>query len=106
FMIEVLKRVLERQPNSYLVIVGDGPLRNLLQAKAKSLVVEGRLRLLGPRIDVPEILAKVFDLFLLTSIYEGLPLSVLEAQAAGLPCIISRSITKECIVVQGLVQML
>lgn len=106
FMIEVRKRVLERQPNSYLVIVGDGPLRNLLQAKAKSLVVEGRLRLLGPRIDVPEILANVFDLFLLTSIYEGLPLSVLEAQAAGLPCIISRSITKECIVVQGLVQML
>ena len=69
-------------PEAIFVLVGDGPERASLEAQAHNLGVSGRVLFLGYRTDIPDLLANC-DLFVLPSIYEGLPLSVLEAMAAG-----------------------
>ena len=73
-------------PEAQFVLAGDGPLRSALEAQARSLGLEGRVKFLGYCTDVPEWLAEC-DVFVLPSLYEGLPLSILEAMAAGRPII-------------------
>jgi glycosyltransferase involved in cell wall biosynthesis len=73
-------------PNASFAIAGDGPNRAALEAYAASVGVSDRVRFLGHRQDVPSLLAAA-DLFVLPSLYEGLPLSVLEAMASGVPVI-------------------
>jgi glycosyltransferase involved in cell wall biosynthesis len=70
------------------VIVGDGPDREQLEAEIGSLGLAGQVRLAGERRDVPELLARA-DVFALASRSEGMPVSVLEAMAAGLPVVAS-----------------
>jgi glycosyltransferase involved in cell wall biosynthesis len=84
--IEHLVRAAAEVPGAIFVIAGDGPDREGMEALARSLGVDRRVRFLGHRRDVPELLAAC-DLFVLPSLYEGLPLSVLEAMAAGIPVI-------------------
>jgi glycosyltransferase involved in cell wall biosynthesis len=74
------------QPNARLAIVGDGELRRQLEAQAAELGIATRVRFLGIRRDVPDALA-ASDVFVLASNYEGHPLSVMEAMAAGLPVV-------------------
>ena len=71
------------------VIVGDGPDRGRLQSEIEALGLAGRVRLAGERRDVPALLAAA-DVFALTSLSDGMPVSVLEAMAAGLPVVASR----------------
>ena len=73
-------------PDVTFVLAGDGPLRGELERRARELGVAGRCVFLGQRDDVPALLAAA-DLFLLPSLYEGLPVSVLEAMAAGCPIV-------------------
>jgi glycosyltransferase involved in cell wall biosynthesis len=73
-------------PDATFVLAGDGPLRRELEAEARTLGISDRCVILGYRSDVPELLA-VADLFVLPSLYEGLPISVLEAMAAGRPVV-------------------
>lgn len=73
-------------PNAQFSIVGDGPDRAKLEAQARTLGVGESVQFLGHRKDVPELLAQT-DLFVLPSLWEGLPLSILEAMAAGKPVI-------------------
>jgi len=75
-----------RVPNAIFAIAGDGPDRTSLEAHASSLGITDRVRFLGHRRDVPALLAAA-DLFVLPSLYEGLPLAVLEAMAAGVPVV-------------------
>ena len=75
-----------RVPEANFVLAGDGKERKRLEATARMLAIDGRVLFLGHREDVPELLAAC-DLFVLPSLYEGLPLSVLEAMAAGKPVI-------------------
>lgn len=73
-------------PDAIFVLAGDGPERQLLEDQSRSLGLEDRVRFLGQRRDIPRLLATC-DLFVLPSLYEGMPLSVLEAMAAGKPVI-------------------
>lgn len=73
-------------PDARFVIAGDGPERNSLAAQSEALGLRDRVIFLGHRTDVPDLLA-VCDLFVLPSLYEGLPVSILEAMAAGKPVI-------------------
>jgi glycosyltransferase involved in cell wall biosynthesis len=73
-------------PEAQFVLAGDGPLRASLEAQARSLGVERQVRFLGYRKDVSELLANC-DVFVLPSLYEGLPLAILEAMWAGKPVI-------------------
>lgn len=73
-------------PDATFVLAGDGPLRAELEAAARDLGVAGRCVFLGQRADVPALLAAA-DLFVLPSLFEGLPVSVLEAMAAERPVV-------------------
>ena len=75
-------------PEAHFLIAGEGPERPVLEAKIRQLDLAGRVLLLGHREDVAELLASC-DLFVLPSLYEGLPVSVLEAMAAGKPVVAS-----------------
>lgn len=77
-----------QQTDAILLLVGDGPLLEDCKALAHSLGVAHRIRFLGARNDVPELLAKA-HVFVLASNYEGFPISTLEAMRAGLPVVIS-----------------
>jgi len=74
------------RPNARLILVGDGVLRGELETQVTSLGLAGRVRFLGLRSDIPEVLG-ASDVFVLSSDFEGNPLSVLEAMAAGLPTV-------------------
>lgn len=94
FLIEVFQRVLAQIPDAILLLVGTGELQTSIQQIIKEKGIESSVILAGVRNDVPRFLSAA-DLFLLPSFYEGMPNTVIEAQAAGLPCIVSDTVTKE-----------
>jgi glycosyltransferase involved in cell wall biosynthesis len=71
-------------PNAHLVLVGEGVLQQELEAQTKALGLTRQVHFLGLRVDIPDVLAAM-DIFVLSSDWEGNPLSILEAMAAGLP---------------------
>jgi glycosyltransferase involved in cell wall biosynthesis len=83
---DVLVRALTELPDARAVIVGDGPERPALEARARALGVADRLELVGWRDDARAWLA-AFDIFVLPSRYEGFPLSIVEAMLAGTPVV-------------------
>lgn len=86
----LIRALSDLPPDSFqAMIVGDGPDRPGLEEEIQALGLSGRVRLAGERHDVPQLLAAA-DVFVLSSTSEGLPVSVLEAMAAGLPVIASR----------------
>jgi glycosyltransferase involved in cell wall biosynthesis len=92
-------------PEARFVVAGDGPQRGHLVARAESLGLSDRVSFLGLRRDVPELLAGC-DLFVLPSRYEGLPLAVLEAMAAGKPVVATAIAGTDEAVVPGLTGLL
>jgi O-antigen biosynthesis protein len=89
FTIEAIPRILEAFPQTRFVFVGDGPEHDRLLAKVQQQRLQSYVLFAGVRDDIASVLSAM-DLFLLTSIFEGLPLSILEAMAAGLPVIATR----------------
>lgn len=81
----VAEAVLAQVPEASFVFVGDGPLRAKLEARALLKGLSAKVRFVGWRRDVPELLAAA-DAFLLTSLWEGLPRALVEAMRTGLPC--------------------
>jgi glycosyltransferase involved in cell wall biosynthesis len=98
---EVLLQALTALPEVTALFAGDGPLRGELELRARQLGVADRTVFLGNVQDVPGLLARA-DLFVLTSVNEGLPLSILEAMAAGLAVVATRvGGTPEVVVDEG-----
>lgn len=73
-------------PGLHWLLVGDGPLRGVIEERARALGVADRIHLAGLRADIPSCLGAM-NLFVLASLWEGLPLTILEARAAGLPIV-------------------
>ena len=94
FLIDILAELSNSNKDYRLIIVGDGEEKGNIINYAKSKGIIERVIFTGFRKDI-NILLKVFDIFLLPSFYEGLPLSVVEAQAAGIKCLISSNISEE-----------
>lgn len=94
FLMRVFAQVAQRDPAARLVLVGAGPLETQVREQVRELGLETQVHLLGRRSDIPEILAAM-DALLLPSRHEGFPLVVLEAQASGLPCLLSDAVTSE-----------
>lgn len=106
FLIELMAELSKKSDMDYrLIIVGDGEEKNKILKFAKEKDVIDRIVFTGFRDDV-NVLMNVFDVFLLPSFYEGLPLTVVEAQAAGVQCILSNNITTEVDLGLGLVEFL
>jgi glycosyltransferase involved in cell wall biosynthesis len=80
-LVEAFAHVVMRLPDAMLVIAGDGPLRGATLARAAALGIAGRVRMLGMRDDL-ERFYTMLDVFVLPSLYEGLPLALLEAMAS------------------------
>lgn len=98
FLVRAFADVLERNPDSLLILVGEGDERLDCERLAAELGISGQVRFLGLRHDVNR-LAQGFDVFVMTSLFEGLPVVSVEAQAAGLPCLLSSGITREACVI-------
>lgn len=94
FMIDIFKEFQKINPNSILMLVGIGEKLEEVKNKAGQLDLTDTVWFMGKRNDINEML-QAMDVFLAPSLLEGLPLSVIEAQAAGLPCLLSDIITKE-----------
>ncbi|HBA37313.1 MAG TPA: glycosyltransferase family 1 protein [Firmicutes bacterium] len=93
FIIDIFDEVHKENPNSVLVLVGQGPLQDEIKEKVHTLGLDESVKFLGQRNDVGE-LYQAIDLFLLPSLYEGLGMVLIEAQAAGLPCVCSTEVPK------------
>lgn len=94
FLIDIFAQLIEYRPNSILLLVGDGPLRLEMENKVEKLNLTDKVKFLGIRSDINRLL-QAFDAFVFPSIYEGLPVTLIEAQGSGLPCIISDTITQD-----------
>jgi glycosyltransferase involved in cell wall biosynthesis len=86
--------------------VGDGPLRPEINDKVVRLGLKERVIFAGWRFDVPRLMQEAMDVFVLPSFFEGLPLVLMETQAAGLPAVITDTITEEADVIKPLISRL
>ena len=94
FLIDIFNEIHKQNKNTILLLAGDGPLKEEIQNKVKKIGLEKNVQFLGQRNDANE-LYQAMDAFVLPSLYEGLPVVGVEAQAAGLPCFLSTDMTKE-----------
>ena len=105
-LLATLSILLHEDPSYQLLLVGDGPLRGSIEQEAHERGLLDHVRFLGSRSDVPRLMLAAMDLFLLPSRYEGLGLSLVEAQAAALPCLTADSVPPEATVIGELVHHL
>lgn len=96
FIIDIAKAAFKKDRDAVLIWIGTGPLSEKIQSAVKAQGLENRILLLGNRSDVSE-LYQAMDVFLLPSLFEGLPVVGVEAQFADLPCVFSDTITKEVV---------
>lgn len=94
FLLDVFAEICKHRSDAMLLLIGDGELRGEISEKIKVLELQDRVILAGNCNNVPELL-QVMDVFAFPSAWEGLPVTVIEAQAAGLRCFISDNITKD-----------
>lgn len=104
FLIDVFGEFKKRCPNSVLLLVGGGPLRQQIENLIASKGLTDSVLLLGNRSDVPELL-QVMDVFVFPSKWEGLPVSVVEALASGLPCYISDTLTHDVDICEAVIRL-
>ena len=86
FLLEIFQSIL-KQKNCILLLAGDGPLESSIKTKAKDMGISESVRFLGARRDAERIY-QAFDVFVLPSLFEGFPLVAIEAQCAGLGCVV------------------
>lgn len=94
FLIDMFAQLSKNKPDTVLFLVGDGPLRADIEERVRDLNLTNKIKFLGIRSDIHQLL-QAFDIFVFPSLHEGLPVSLIEAQAAGLPCVISDVISPE-----------
>ena len=94
FLLDVFKQITLKDEKAILFLIGEGELREEIEAKIQELELKDKVVLTGRRKDVVNFL-QMFDLFFFPSVYEGLPVSMVEAQCSGLKCLISDCITEE-----------
>lgn len=104
FLLDVFAEIRKKQPDAVLMLVGTGELEDEIRQKAERLGLTKHIIFTGVRSDVPQLLSAM-DVFVFPSFYEGMPNTVIEAQATGLPCVIADTITKEADIT-GLVRYL
>ena len=101
FLIDIFNEVLKQRNNAKLLLIGDGNLKSLIEAKVKNLGIEKAVIFLGVRNDVAD-LYNAMDVFILPSLYEGLPVVGVEVQANGLPFICSDKVTDEILLTDNI----
>ena len=105
FLIDIFAALLKKEPNAVLLLAGGGEGMSQIREKAQKLGIAEHVHFLGVRSDVADLM-QAMNVFVFPSLYEGLPVTMVEAQAAGLPCIISDKVPPECILTEGLVDVM
>lgn len=96
FIIDVFSNLLKRK-DATLILVGEGVLNEQIRKKVRYLGIENKVKFLGIRSDIPYILSNI-DVFLFPSLFEGFPISLIEAQMAGVKCVISETIDDSAVI--------
>lgn len=99
FIIDVFYEIQKKNDNYVLWLIGDGSLKEVVQKKVRNLKLEDKVIFWGIRNDVNKLL-KGMDIFLFPSIYEGLGISLIEAQMSGIKCFVSEAIQEEAIITE------
>ncbi len=102
FLVDIAREVIRLRPSVQFVLVGEGALRPRIEGQVAQAGLTGHVVFTGVRSDVPQLMLGAMDLFLFPSLSEGLGLALVEAQAAGLPCVFSDVIPDEAVVVPAL----
>lgn len=102
FLMKIFETCTELQADSKLLLVGDGEGKNRIEQKVREKNLQDKVIFTGVREDVNRLL-QAMDVFVFPSLYEGLPVTLMEAQAVGLPCVISDQVSEECIVTRNLI---
>jgi glycosyltransferase involved in cell wall biosynthesis len=105
YLLEVFEKILNREQDVICMLAGSGPLTKDLKDRARELGISDSVHFLGSRDDVAELMCRA-NLLILPSLYEGLGLVVIEAQAVGLCSLVADNLPPEVEVVQGLVHRL
>ena len=103
FLIDVFREIEHREKTAILFLVGEGELEEQVKKYIDKYHLQKKVVFAGVRSDIPSILSAM-DVFVFPSFYEGMPNTVIEAQTAGLPCVISDTITDE-VKITNLVKM-
>lgn len=104
FLLEVFAKIRQKRSDTVLMLVGTGNLETEIRERIQELGLEDAVVFTGLRFDIPQLLSAM-DAFVFPSFHEGMPNTVIEAQATGLPCVIADTITEEANIT-GLVQYL
>lgn len=102
YLIKIFSEIVKLKPNAVLVLIGQGPLEDEIRHQVQTLGLGDHVKFLGVRADVDK-LYQAMDAFVLPSLYEGLPVVGVEAQANGLPCFVSDQVSKEVKILDNLV---
>ena len=94
YLLKIFRSFIDENPQGILLLIGDGPLRDAIQKQISSLGLTKNVRLLGVRSDIHRLL-QAMDIFVMPSLYEGLPVTLVEAQASGLSCLIADHISRD-----------
>ena len=94
FLLKAFSHLAAERADARLLLVGDGSLRPEIESAAASLGLSGRVVFTGRRADTAA-LYQAMDVFVMPSLFEGLPVVGMEAQASGLPCVFSTGVTEE-----------
>jgi glycosyltransferase involved in cell wall biosynthesis len=95
FLVKIAEHLNHVDSRTMFLLVGDGPLRAEIEALARTKGLADRFVFAGVRTDVARLMKGAMDCFLFPSLYEGLPLALLEAQVAGLQCVVSDTVSTE-----------
>lgn len=94
FLIDIVAEMIKKDKNIVCLLIGDGELMDATQKQCKMYGISQYVRFLGVRSDISELLM-CMDVFIMPSLYEGLPVSMIEVQASGVPALISDTISSE-----------
>ena len=95
FLLEIAGKILKMRSDIHFLFVGDGPLRVEIETQSRAAGISSNVHFAGTRTDIPRLMRACMDAFIFPSLWEGFGLVLIEAQAAGLPCIVSNTVSVE-----------
>jgi len=104
FLVDIVAEVAAREPKTRVLLVGDGPLESVIKRRVAQAGLADRVVFAGARHDVPRLMRGAMDVFLLPSLFEGLGLVLVEAQAVGLACVLADVVPEEADLVKPLMR--
>ena len=99
-LLEIFGSLLKRERSARLILIGDGPQKESIAQQIRNMELSGYVLLPGSQSNMPDWYC-CMDVFVMPSLFEGLPVTGVEAQACGLPCVFSADVTRECRLTDG-----